>query len=180
MLLTNNTVKLLNKSYGPFFLSGQCALLPGKANAKLSSFLDVARRGQTRVVLCCLTACVCVRQSVCAWTEWLPYSQTLFMVGMLLGSLFGGAISDRYHSLGKTRGKKPPSLPLVPPPPPALFLFYFFVAAGTASAQCCWRACACRPCVAPPLPPYLIRCSSWPCAAWRASAAAASTSAPSA
>lgn len=85
------------------FLSGQCALLPGKANAKLSSFLDVARRGQTRVVLCCLTACVCVRQSVCAWTEWLPYSQTLFMIGMLLGSLFGGAISDRYHSLGKTR-----------------------------------------------------------------------------
>lgn len=54
-------------------------------------------------MLCCLTACVCVRQSVCAWTEWLPYSQTLFMVGMLLGSLFGGAISDRYHSLGKTR-----------------------------------------------------------------------------
>lgn len=84
--------------------------MPGKANAKLSSFLDVARRGHTRVVLCCLTACVCVRQSVCAWTEWLPYSQTLFMVGMLLGSLFGGAISDRYHSLGKTRGKKTPSL----------------------------------------------------------------------
>lgn len=38
--------------------------------------------------------------SVCAWTDWLSYSQTLYMVGMLLGSLVGGAISDRY-------GKRP-------------------------------------------------------------------------
>ncbi|XP_068586133.1 solute carrier family 22 member 7-like [Cebidichthys violaceus] len=36
------------------------------------------------------------RDSVCEWTDWLAYSQTLFMVGLLLGSLVGGAISDRY------------------------------------------------------------------------------------
>ncbi|XP_049921390.1 solute carrier family 22 member 6 isoform X1 [Epinephelus moara] len=38
--------------------------------------------------------------SVCGWTDWLSYSQTLFMLGLLLGSLVGGAISDRY-------GKRP-------------------------------------------------------------------------
>lgn len=146
----------------------------------------------TTWMLYCPTACVCVRQSVCAWTEWLSYSQTLFMVGMLLGSLFGGAISDRYHSLGKyaeqqTEIKKTttttisPSLTFVSPLPPALFLFVLsFLGAGMASVQCCWCACACSLFVASPLPLYLIRCSSWLCAAWRASAAAASTSAPSA
>lgn len=40
------------------------------------------------------------QDSVCAWADWLSYGQTLFMVGMLLGSLVGGAISDRY-------GKRP-------------------------------------------------------------------------
>ncbi|XP_031179691.1 solute carrier family 22 member 13 isoform X2 [Sander lucioperca] len=40
------------------------------------------------------------RDSVCDWTDWLSYGQTFFMVGLLLGSLFGGAISDRY-------GKRP-------------------------------------------------------------------------
>ncbi|XP_045906751.1 solute carrier family 22 member 6 [Micropterus dolomieu] len=40
------------------------------------------------------------QDSVCGWTDWLSYGQTLFMVGLLLGSLFGGAISDRY-------GKRP-------------------------------------------------------------------------
>ncbi|TKS65316.1 Solute carrier family 22 member 13 [Collichthys lucidus] len=38
--------------------------------------------------------------SVCGWTDWLSYGQTVYMVGMLLGSLSGGAISDRY-------GKRP-------------------------------------------------------------------------
>ncbi|XP_073351574.1 solute carrier family 22 member 13 isoform X1 [Pagrus major] len=38
--------------------------------------------------------------SVCGWTDLLSYGQTLYMVGLLLGSLVGGAISDRY-------GKRP-------------------------------------------------------------------------
>ncbi|KAK5874760.1 hypothetical protein CesoFtcFv8_027319 [Champsocephalus esox] len=38
--------------------------------------------------------------SVCDWTDLLAYGQTLFMVGLLLGSLVGGALSDRY-------GKRP-------------------------------------------------------------------------
>ncbi|XP_053170787.1 solute carrier family 22 member 6 [Scomber japonicus] len=40
------------------------------------------------------------RDSVCGWTDWLSYGQTLYMVGLLLGSLVGGALSDRY-------GKRP-------------------------------------------------------------------------
>ncbi|XP_034405107.1 solute carrier family 22 member 13 [Cyclopterus lumpus] len=36
------------------------------------------------------------RDSVCDWADWLPYAQTAYMVGLLLGSLVGGAISDRY------------------------------------------------------------------------------------
>lgn len=42
-----------------------------------------------------ITVCICLCQSVCGWTDWLSYSQTLFMLGMLLGSLFGGSVSDR-------------------------------------------------------------------------------------
>lgn len=40
------------------------------------------------------------QNSVCSWRRWLPFGQTLFMVGQLLGSLVGGAISDRF-------GKRP-------------------------------------------------------------------------
>lgn len=40
------------------------------------------------------------QNSVCSWRTWLPYGRTLFMVGLLLGSLVGGAISDRF-------GKRP-------------------------------------------------------------------------
>lgn len=47
------------------------------------------------VIYLCVFVFVCVCQSVCGWTDWLSYGQTLYMVGMLLGSLFGGAISDR-------------------------------------------------------------------------------------
>nr|XP_057908027.1 solute carrier family 22 member 6 isoform X2 [Doryrhamphus excisus] len=42
----------------------------------------------------------CVCQSLCSWTRWLSYGQTAFMVGLLLGTLMGGALSDRY-------GKRP-------------------------------------------------------------------------
>ncbi|XP_051797995.1 solute carrier family 22 member 13-like [Acanthochromis polyacanthus] len=38
------------------------------------------------------------RDSVCGWTDVLSYGQTLYMSGLLLGSLVGGAISDRYGS----------------------------------------------------------------------------------
>ncbi|XP_033836099.1 solute carrier family 22 member 6 [Periophthalmus magnuspinnatus] len=40
------------------------------------------------------------QDSVCSWRRWLCYGQTLFMVGLLLGSLVGGAISDKF-------GKRP-------------------------------------------------------------------------
>ncbi|XP_051911132.1 solute carrier family 22 member 6 [Hippocampus zosterae] len=36
------------------------------------------------------------RDSVCGWSSWLTYGQTVYMVGLLLGSLVGGALSDRY------------------------------------------------------------------------------------
>ncbi|XP_077370396.1 solute carrier family 22 member 6 isoform X2 [Festucalex cinctus] len=42
---------------------------------------------------------ICTK-SVCGWTAWLSYGQTAYMVGLLLGSLVGGALSDRY-------GKRP-------------------------------------------------------------------------
>ncbi|KAG7502223.1 solute carrier family 22 member 13-like [Solea senegalensis] len=41
-----------------------------------------------------------VEDSVCAWTHWLSYGQTVFMFGQLLGSMIGGTLSDRY-------GKRP-------------------------------------------------------------------------
>ncbi|XP_054651360.1 solute carrier family 22 member 6 isoform X2 [Dunckerocampus dactyliophorus] len=40
------------------------------------------------------------QDSVCSWTQWLSYGTTAFMVGLLLGTLLGGALSDRY-------GKRP-------------------------------------------------------------------------
>lgn len=40
------------------------------------------------------------QDSVCGWSHLLSYGQTLFMVGLLLGSLVGGTISDRF-------GKRP-------------------------------------------------------------------------
>lgn len=81
--------------------------------------------------------------SVCAWTGWLSYSQTLYMVGMLLGSLVGGAISDRY-------GKRPVLLvcvclhavcglvPAVLPQP----LVYLAVRCLTGVCCCCINICS--------------------------------------
>lgn len=100
---TINTVKSITFVY--YFFSTVC-ITTSKSKGKAGKCSVYCTKGKTSVVLCCITACVCVRQSVCAWTEWLSYSQTLFMVGMLLGSLFGGAISDRYHCLGKIAEKQ--------------------------------------------------------------------------
>ncbi|KAM4560369.1 solute carrier family 22 member 6 isoform 2-T2 [Odontesthes bonariensis] len=83
------------------------------------------------------------RESVCGWTDWLPYGQPVFMTGLLLGSLVGGAISDRY-------GKRPVLLVcvflhaicgLVPAvlPQPLLFLA---VRCLTAVCGCCINICA--------------------------------------
>ncbi|XP_071335729.1 solute carrier family 22 member 13 isoform X1 [Trachinotus anak] len=83
------------------------------------------------------------RDSVCGWTGWLSYGQTLFMVGLLLGSLIGGAISDRY-------GKRPVLLVcvcmhafcgLVPAvlPQPLLFLA---VRCLTGVCCCCINICS--------------------------------------
>ncbi|KAG7215649.1 hypothetical protein INR49_022004 [Caranx melampygus] len=83
------------------------------------------------------------RDSVCGWTDWLSYGQTLYMVGLLLGSLIGGAISDRY-------GKRPVLLVcvcvhalcgLVPAvlPQPLLFLV---VRCLTGVCCCCINICS--------------------------------------
>lgn len=40
------------------------------------------------------------QDSLCSFRTWLPFGQMLFMAGLLLGSLIGGAISDRF-------GKRP-------------------------------------------------------------------------
>ncbi|XP_035533294.1 organic cation transporter-like protein [Morone saxatilis] len=90
-----------------------------------------------------MCVCVCLRQSVCGWTDRLSYGQTLFMVGMLLGSLVGGALSDRY-------GKRPVLLVcvcvhavcgLVPAvlPHPILFLA---VRCLTGVCCCCINICS--------------------------------------
>ncbi|XP_070711778.1 solute carrier family 22 member 6 isoform X2 [Pempheris klunzingeri] len=83
------------------------------------------------------------RDSVCGWTDWLSYGQTLYMVGMLLGSLVGGAMSDRY-------GKRPVLLVcvcvqavcgLVPAvlPQPLLFLA---IRCLTGVCCCCINICS--------------------------------------
>ncbi|XP_042370931.1 solute carrier family 22 member 6, partial [Plectropomus leopardus] len=81
--------------------------------------------------------------SVCGWTGWLSYGQTLYMVGLLLGSLFGGAISDRY-------GKRPVLLVcvcvhavcgLVPAVLPQPFLF-LAVRCLTGVCCCCINICS--------------------------------------
>ncbi|XP_029922449.1 solute carrier family 22 member 13 [Myripristis murdjan] len=81
--------------------------------------------------------------SVCMWTDWLPYGQTLYMIGLLLGSLFGGAVSDRY-------GKRPVLLvcvcvhavcgvlPAVLPQP----LLFLAVRCLTGVCCCCINMCS--------------------------------------
>ncbi|XP_038158208.1 solute carrier family 22 member 13 isoform X2 [Cyprinodon tularosa] len=80
---------------------------------------------------------------MCGWTDWLSYGQTAYMVGLLLGSLVGGAISDRY-------GKRPVLLAcaclhafcgLLPAvfPQPLLFLA---IRCLTAVCCCCINICA--------------------------------------
>ncbi|KAM8904924.1 solute carrier family 22 member 13 isoform 2-T2 [Spinachia spinachia] len=81
--------------------------------------------------------------SVCDWTDWLAYAQTLYMVGLLLGSLVGGAISDRY-------GKRTVLLVcvyvhavcgLVPALLPQAFL-YLAVRCVTGVCCCCINICS--------------------------------------
>ncbi|XP_015250186.1 PREDICTED: solute carrier family 22 member 8-like [Cyprinodon variegatus] len=82
-------------------------------------------------------------ETVCGWTDWLSYGQTAYMVGLLLGSLVGGAVSDRY-------GKRPVLLAcaclhafcgLLPAvfPQPLLFLA---IRCLTAVCCCCINICA--------------------------------------
>ncbi|XP_037099059.1 solute carrier family 22 member 6 isoform X3 [Syngnathus acus] len=83
------------------------------------------------------------RDSVCGQTPWLSHGRIVFMVGMLLGSLVGGALSDRY-------GKRPvllfcvcvqPLCGLVPAvfPQPTLFLA---VRCLTGVCCCCINNCS--------------------------------------
>ncbi|XP_070786936.1 solute carrier family 22 member 13 [Enoplosus armatus] len=83
------------------------------------------------------------RDSVCGWTDWLSYGQTFYMVGLLLGSLVGGAISDRY-------GKRPVLLVcvcvhavcgLVPAVLPQALLF-LAVRCLTGVCCCCINICS--------------------------------------
>ncbi|XP_056287333.1 solute carrier family 22 member 13 isoform X2 [Pseudoliparis swirei] len=81
--------------------------------------------------------------SVCVWADWLPYGQTAYMVGLLLGSLVGGASSDRYgkrtvllacvyvHALG---GLVPAALPQP--------LLYLAVRCLTGVCCCCVHICS--------------------------------------
>ncbi|XP_069377640.1 solute carrier family 22 member 13 isoform X1 [Paralichthys olivaceus] len=83
------------------------------------------------------------RDSVCGWTDWLSYGQTVFMVGQLLGSLIGGEVSDRY-------GKRPVLLvcvcvhalcglvPAVLPQP----LVFLAVRCLTGVCCCCINTCS--------------------------------------
>ncbi|XP_040025877.1 solute carrier family 22 member 6 isoform X1 [Gasterosteus aculeatus] len=83
------------------------------------------------------------RNLVCDWTDWLAYAQTLYMVGLLLGSLVGGAVSDRY-------GKRTVLLVcvyvhalcgLVPALLPRAFL-YLAVRCVTGVCCCCINICS--------------------------------------
>ncbi|XP_037332363.2 si:dkey-190l8.2 isoform X2 [Pungitius pungitius] len=83
------------------------------------------------------------RDSVCDWTDWLACAQTLYMVGLLMGSLVGGAISDRY-------GKRTVLLVcvyvhalcgLVPALLPQAFL-YLAVRCVTGVCCCCINICS--------------------------------------
>ncbi|XP_004066544.2 solute carrier family 22 member 6 isoform X1 [Oryzias latipes] len=81
--------------------------------------------------------------SVCSWTDWLSYGQSAFMMGLLLGSLVGGALSDWY-------GKRPVLLVcvcvhavcgLVPVILPQPFVF-LTVRCLTGISCCCINICA--------------------------------------
>ncbi|KAM3584943.1 uncharacterized protein V6R79_003180 [Siganus canaliculatus] len=81
--------------------------------------------------------------SGCAWADWLSYGQTFFMVGMLLGSLVAGDLSDRYGKrpvllvaafLYTVSGLTPTFLPL-----PQLFLAVRCLAGACC---CCINICA--------------------------------------
>ncbi|XP_028324806.1 solute carrier family 22 member 13 [Gouania willdenowi] len=82
-------------------------------------------------------------ETVCAWTHLLCYSQMLFTLGLLLGSLVGGAIADRY-------GKRPVLLvciflhagcSIIPAVLPHLLLF-LTIRCLTGVCSCCINVCA--------------------------------------